>query len=113
MNLVERWFAELTTKWLRRGTHTSVKDLARSIREWGWDLERRPPPLRLAQDSRRDLRQPRRILRANRRIGRLVASRKRLDFVGGKSYNRSLGAAPTLVASEISRSHLTTSRVAN
>ena len=21
MNLVERWFAELTTKWLRRGTH--------------------------------------------------------------------------------------------
>ena len=28
MNLVERWFAELTTKWLRRGTHRSVKELA-------------------------------------------------------------------------------------
>ena len=27
MNLVERWFSELTTKWLRRGTHTSVTDL--------------------------------------------------------------------------------------
>ena len=26
MNLVERWFSELTTKWLRRGTHTSVTD---------------------------------------------------------------------------------------
>src|SRR6266545_2189438 len=24
LNLVERWFAELTTKWLRRGTHRSV-----------------------------------------------------------------------------------------
>jgi transposase len=30
MNLVERWFAaELTNKWLRRGTHRSVKDSPR------------------------------------------------------------------------------------
>ncbi len=29
LNLVERWFAELTNKWLRRGTHRSVKELAR------------------------------------------------------------------------------------
>ena len=34
MNLVERWFSELTTKWLRRGTHTSVKDLKDSINAW-------------------------------------------------------------------------------
>jgi transposase len=34
MNLVERWFAEITNKWLRRGTHRSVKELARSITEW-------------------------------------------------------------------------------
>ena len=27
MNLVERWFAELTTKWLGRGTHRSTKEL--------------------------------------------------------------------------------------
>ena len=68
MNLVERWFAELTTKWLRRGTHRSVKELATSITDWVGTLERRPPPLRLAQDRRRDLRQPRRILPTNLRI---------------------------------------------
>jgi len=27
--LVERWFAELTNKWLRRGTHRSTKDSRR------------------------------------------------------------------------------------
>jgi hypothetical protein len=27
LNLVERWFAELTNKWLRRGTHRSVGEL--------------------------------------------------------------------------------------
>ena len=27
MNMVERWFAELTEKWLRRGTHHSTKEL--------------------------------------------------------------------------------------
>ena len=34
LNLVERWFAELTNKWLRRGTHHSVKHLVASIRTW-------------------------------------------------------------------------------
>jgi transposase len=34
LNLVERWFAELTEKWLRRGTHRSVRDLVASIRTW-------------------------------------------------------------------------------
>lgn len=34
MNLVERWFAELTTKWLRRGTHRSTKELEASITDW-------------------------------------------------------------------------------
>ncbi len=44
MNLVERWFAELTTKWLRRGTHTSVRDLKASIRTWiaNWNDEPQP-----------------------------------------------------------------------
>ena len=32
LNLVERWFAELTTKKLRRGTHTSVRQLNTDIR---------------------------------------------------------------------------------
>ena len=44
MNLVERWFAELTTKWLRRGTHRSVKELAASITQWvgSWNDDPRP-----------------------------------------------------------------------
>lgn len=44
LNLVERWFAELTTKWLRRGTHRSVRQLTASIRSWitNWNDEPRP-----------------------------------------------------------------------
>lgn len=34
MNLVERWFAALTTKQLRRGAHRSVAALKRAIREF-------------------------------------------------------------------------------
>src|SRR2546421_12847746 len=34
LNLVERWFAELTSKRLKRGTHRSVNDLVASIRTW-------------------------------------------------------------------------------
>ena len=44
LNLVERWFSELTTKWLRRGTHRSVGQLERSIRTWvaTWNQDPRP-----------------------------------------------------------------------
>src|SRR2546422_443403 len=31
LNLVERWFAELTTKQIRRGAHRSVSELERAI----------------------------------------------------------------------------------
>ena len=34
LNLVERWFAELTTKQLRRGAHRSVSQLEAAIREF-------------------------------------------------------------------------------
>ena len=44
LNLVERWFAELTTKWLTRGTHRSVRDLVASIRTWitAWNDDPKP-----------------------------------------------------------------------
>jgi transposase len=44
MNLVERWFAELTEKWLRRGTHRSVRELTASIRTWieRWNDDPKP-----------------------------------------------------------------------
>src|SRR5438876_8254608 len=44
LNLVERWFAELTEKWLRRGTHRSTRELETAIREWidTWNQDPRP-----------------------------------------------------------------------
>jgi transposase len=44
LNLVERWFAQLTTKKLRRGTHTSVRQLNNDIRAWidTWNDNPRP-----------------------------------------------------------------------
>lgn len=44
LNLVERWFAELTNKKLRRGTHTSVRQLNNDIRAWiaTWNDNPRP-----------------------------------------------------------------------
>jgi transposase len=44
LNLVERWFAELTTKKLRLGTHTSVRQLNADIRAWidTWNDNPRP-----------------------------------------------------------------------
>ena len=53
MNLVERWFSELTTKQLRRGTHTSVKDLKDSIDAWteNWNQDPRPFTWRKSADD--------------------------------------------------------------
>ena len=44
LNLVERWFSELTTKKLRRGTHRSVRQLNADIRTWieTWNDEPKP-----------------------------------------------------------------------
>jgi hypothetical protein len=44
LNLVERWFGELTSKLLKRGTHRSVRDLNTDIRAWieTWNQEPRP-----------------------------------------------------------------------
>jgi len=44
LNLVERWFSELTSKWLKRGSHRSVPELTASIQDWidTWNDEPRP-----------------------------------------------------------------------
>ena len=44
MNLVERWFAELTNKWLRRGAHRSTKELESAIADRidRWNEEPKP-----------------------------------------------------------------------
>lgn len=45
LNLVERWFAELTSRKLRRGTHTSVRQPNADVRAWmiqSWNDNPRP-----------------------------------------------------------------------
>jgi transposase len=44
LNLVERWFAELTTRKLRRSAHRSVTELEADIRMWinAWNKDPRP-----------------------------------------------------------------------
>jgi transposase len=44
LNLVERWFAELTSRKLKRGTHHSVRELNNDIRAWlaHWNENPRP-----------------------------------------------------------------------
>jgi transposase len=44
LNLVERWFSELTNKKLRRGTHRSVRELNKDIRAWITDWNENPRP---------------------------------------------------------------------
>jgi transposase len=44
LNLVERWFGELTSKLLKRGAHRSVRELNAAIRAWvnTWNHDPRP-----------------------------------------------------------------------
>jgi transposase len=44
LNLVERWFAELTTKQIRRGAHRSVAELERAIQEFLDGHNEQPKP---------------------------------------------------------------------
>jgi transposase len=44
LNLVERWFSELTNKKLRRGTHRSVRELNTDIRAWIAEWNEDPKP---------------------------------------------------------------------
>jgi transposase len=44
LNLVERWFAELTTKWIKRSAHRSVPDLVASIHTWITNWNDNPKP---------------------------------------------------------------------
>ena len=54
MNLVERWFSELTTKQIRRGAHRSVSELERAIWEFINVRERGAHAVRVDKKRRRD-----------------------------------------------------------
>lgn len=53
LNLIERWFSELTTKKLQRSTHTSVRQLANDIIAWAesWNANPRPYVWRKTADE--------------------------------------------------------------
>ena len=71
LNLVERWFAEITTA--SSAGQPSQRHRPRSRHpQLARRLERRPEALRVDQDRRRDPRHPRRILRTNQRLRTLV-----------------------------------------
>lgn len=44
LNLVERWFAELTTRKLRRSAHRSVLELERDVQAWTIQWNKNPKP---------------------------------------------------------------------
>jgi transposase len=44
LNLVERWFAQITVKLIRRGVHCSVKHLAEDINRWANNWNANPKP---------------------------------------------------------------------
>ena len=77
LNLVERWFAELTTKWIKRSAPPLRPRPRRLDPHLDHQLERQPQAIRLAQERRRDPRQPRRLLPANQRLRSLAAPASR------------------------------------
>jgi hypothetical protein len=44
LNIVERWFAEITRRMIRRGTFRSIADLERALHAWieQWNADPRP-----------------------------------------------------------------------
>jgi hypothetical protein len=71
---VERWFAELTNKWLRRGTHRSVRHLTASI-EPGSPTGTTTPNPSCGTNRRRDPRRPRHLLPTDLRLTPLGVER--------------------------------------
>ena len=57
LNLVERWFALLTQKQIKRGAHRSTRELERAIRCVREHHERSADALHLDEDRRPDSRQ--------------------------------------------------------
>lgn len=54
LNLVARWFAELTNHELRRSAHRSFTELETGVREWINEWSADPKPFVWDQNRRRD-----------------------------------------------------------
>ena len=64
MNLVERWFAALTEKQLRRGVHRSTRELETAIRRY-IDITTSGRSRQVDEDRGRDPRECRTLLSSN------------------------------------------------
>jgi hypothetical protein len=49
---VERWFAEITQRQIRRGVHRSTRELEAAIYRYTAETNKAPKPLYLDQDRR-------------------------------------------------------------
>jgi transposase len=67
INQVERWFAELTRKQLRRGVHTSTRQLERDIRNFIQRHNENPKPFRWTKSADEILASVRRFCQATKR----------------------------------------------
>src|SRR5262249_7154640 len=56
LNQIERWFAEITRKRIRRGTFRSVGDLIKAIQDYIQRYNRNPQPFRWVASARKIIR---------------------------------------------------------
>jgi len=54
LNQVERWFAEITRKRIRRGTFRSVRDLVQAIQEYIRENNKNPRPFQWGGERQHD-----------------------------------------------------------
>ena len=65
LNLVERWFGELTTKKFKRGAHRSVPKLERDIKDWVKTWNENPRPYVWVKTADQILASARQVLHTN------------------------------------------------
>jgi hypothetical protein len=63
LNQLERWFAEITRKRIRRGTFHSVRDLENAIREYIRDNNKTPQPFQWVANANTIIRKLRKYKR--------------------------------------------------
>lgn len=106
LNLVERWFADLTSKQIRRGSHRSVTALENAIWEFIDVTNDAPKPFVLGEDCRRNPGQHCPLRPAHPRRTRLVthAANHRVRTLDSSARKVPRGAK-TSVTSSATRSH--------
>jgi hypothetical protein len=65
LNQVERWFAEITRKRIRRGTFRSVRELVKAIQDYIRDNNKNPAPFHWVAKANAILRKVRKYKRTS------------------------------------------------